>query len=198
MSYDLCCFSAFLFPRKRPPLSPGLKLAITLRHLATGNSYRSLEFSFRVAHNTIALFVPQVCNAIVQELQDEVFRTPDDPAAWRTVAERFERRWNYPHCCGAIDGKHIAIRCPPRSGSLYYNYKGFYSIVLLGLVDADYRFLWADVGANGSSSDCGIFNESDLEPALREGTLGLPDPDPLPNDNMDTPYFIGVYWFTDN
>ena len=42
----------------RPPLSPGLKLAITLRFLSTGNSYHSLAFNFRVAHN-ISLFVPK-------------------------------------------------------------------------------------------------------------------------------------------
>ena len=66
---------------------------------------------------------------------------------------------------------------------MYYNYKGFFSIVLLALVDGDYKFLWADVGSNGSSSDCGIFNESELEPPLREGTLGFPDPEPFPNDD---------------
>ncbi|MPC48338.1 hypothetical protein E2C01_042107 [Portunus trituberculatus] len=30
----------------------GCRLAITLRYLATGNSYKSLQYSFRVAHNT--------------------------------------------------------------------------------------------------------------------------------------------------
>lgn len=183
------CFCLCVY-RHRTPLEPGLKLAITLRYLATGSSYRTLAFAFRVPHNTIALFVPRVCQAIVDELRDEVFQTPNDAASWRVVAERFERRWNYPHCCGAIDGKHIAIKCPPRSGSLYYNYKGFYSIVLLALVDADYKFIWANIGANGSSSDCGVFNDSDLEPGLRLGTLNLPAPDPLPNDDLNTPYFL--------
>ena len=37
--------------RARQPLSSGLKLAITLRFLATGNSYHSWAFSFHVAHN---------------------------------------------------------------------------------------------------------------------------------------------------
>ncbi|KAL5010106.1 hypothetical protein ScPMuIL_012411 [Solemya velum] len=41
--------------RYRAPLDPGLKLAITLRYLATGASYRDLAFAFRVAHNTITL-----------------------------------------------------------------------------------------------------------------------------------------------
>ncbi|XP_053372723.1 uncharacterized protein LOC123561515 [Mercenaria mercenaria] len=63
----------------RPPLSSGIKLAITLRFLATGNSYRSLAFDFRVTHNTISLFVPSVCRAIVEEYEDEVFSTPSTP-----------------------------------------------------------------------------------------------------------------------
>jgi hypothetical protein len=44
----------------RTPLEPGLKIAITIRFLATGNSYHSLAYEFRVPHNTISLFVPQV------------------------------------------------------------------------------------------------------------------------------------------
>jgi len=64
----------------RPPLKPGLKLAITLRYLATGDTYRSLAFSFRVAHNTISLFIPQVCDAIVDEFRDEHFHTPGNEA----------------------------------------------------------------------------------------------------------------------
>lgn len=174
----------------RAPLEPGLKLAITLRFLATGNSYHSLAFSFRVAHNTISKFIPQVCDAILEEFRDEAFTTPSTPDAWKEVAQQFGRRWNFHHACGALDGKHIAIRKPKLSGSAYYNYKGFFSIVLLGLVDADYKFLWANVGSEGSSSDAGVFNNSNLEPALRNGTLGLPHPDPLPNDDRDTPYFI--------
>lgn len=176
--------------RQRAPLKPGLMLAITLRFLATGNTYQSLEFDFRVAHNTISVFVPQVCRAILEEYRDEVFRTPRAPDEWRTVAQRFQDRWNFPHCCGAIDGKHIAIKKPSQTGTLYYNYKGFFSMVLLGVVDADYKFIWADVGANGSSSDAGVFNQSVLEPALREGRIGFPPPDPMPNDDRDTPYFI--------
>jgi hypothetical protein len=174
----------------RTPLGVGLKLAVVIRYLASGNSYRSLAYSFRVPHNTISKVVREVCAAIVDEYGPEVFSTPSTPDSWRVVADRFGSRWNFHHACGALDGKHIAIRCPGDSGSLYYNYKGFFSIILLALVDGDYKFLWADVGANGSASDCSVFNRSTLSTALIEDTLGLPPPEPLPNDNRDIPYFL--------
>ena len=50
------------------------------------------------------------------------------------------------NCCGALDGKKIAIQCHRRCGSLYYNYKGHYSIILMALFDADYKCIWAEVG----------------------------------------------------
>ncbi len=46
------------------------------------------------------------------------------------------------------------------AGSEYHNYKGFCSIVLL--VDADYKFLWADIGGKDMASDAQIFNVSEL------------------------------------
>lgn len=134
-------------------MEPGLKLVITLRYLATGNSYKSLEYDFRVANSTISLFIPQVCQAIYDEYKEEVFTMPEDTDGWREVANKFSTRWNFHHCLGAIDGKHIEIRKPRKTGSIYYNYKGYFSIILLVIVDADYKFLWCNIGAPGSASD---------------------------------------------
>ena len=171
-------------------MEPGLKLAITLRYLATGNSYKSLEYDFRVANSTISLFVPQVCEAIYEEYRDEVFIMPQDEDAWRDVAKQFSTRWNFHHCLGAIDGKHVEIKKPRNSGSRYYNYKSYFSIILLAVVDADYKFLWCNIGAEGSAGDAGVFNGSRLRPAIEEGRLSWPQPEPLRGDDRDIPYFL--------
>ena len=60
-----------------------------------------------------------------------------------------------------------------RGGSLYQNYKGFHSIVLLALVDGDYKFLCVDVWETGSSSDAQIFKHIDLRHRIEEGSIGF-------------------------
>ena len=110
----------------RRPIEPGLRVAITLRYLATGETYRSLPYQFRVAPNTISKIVPDTCRAIVAEFGDEYLHTPNTADEWRQVARGFETRWNFPHTLGAVDGKHICIRNPPGAGTHYFNYKHFF------------------------------------------------------------------------
>ena len=176
--------------RVRAPLEPGQKLLITLRYLATGNAYRSMRYELRVPHNTISVVVREVCKAIFAEYRQEAFSLPSTPEEWRAVANGYSTRWNFHHCVVAVDGKHIAIKKPKKSGSLYFNYKGFYSIVLLAIVDSNYCFLWADVGAHGSCSDGGLWNRSSVKRRLEAGTLGLPPPEPIPGDDRDLPFFV--------
>ena len=66
-------------------------------------------------------------------------RRPSCQVLWLSIATVFMKEANFPNCNGAIDGKHIKINYPTPSGSLYYNYKKYYSIVLLAVVDAYYR-----------------------------------------------------------
>ena len=177
-------------PYWRLPLDEGLKLAVVLRHFATGDSYKSLMYSFRVSKTSIVKMVPDVCDAIIDEYGGEVMHCPTTPECWQELAQQFKERWNLPHCLGALDGKHVAINCPKNSGSTYFNYKGFFSLVLFALVDADYKFTWVDVGANGSTSDCQIFNSSDLKAAAEDGSIGFPEAEPLVGDDEDMPFFI--------
>jgi hypothetical protein len=52
------------------------------------------------------------------------------------------------------------------------------------------NYIWANIGGNGSASDAEIFNHSRLRPVLELGLLGFTDPNPLPGDDNNTPYFL--------
>lgn len=174
----------------RQSIDPGLKLAITLRYLATGDSYHTLMYGFRVAHNTICGIVRDVCEAIVSAYAEDVIQTPTEPEQWQAIAEQFTAKWQFPHTLGALDGKHVAIRCPKNGGSLYYNYKGYHSVVLMALVDADYKFRWVNIGAQGGCSDAQIWNQSELKKAIERGLIGMPTATPLPGDDKPMGYYI--------
>ena len=176
----------------REPLEVGLRLAITLRFLATGDTYRSLSYAFRVAPNTISKVVPETCRAIIAEYGYEVMHVPQTPEGWKDVARGFEERWNFPHTVGALDGKHIRIRNPAGAGSHYFNYKKYYSIVMLALVDAEYKFMFLDVGAVGAESDGGVFAQSRLAAILQDHKATLPPAEPLQQDpeGPHIPYYI--------
>ena len=159
----------------RAPISVGEKLALTIRYLSTGESYTSLSCQFRVGRSTISKFLPEVCRAIQDEFTREYLRCPTTPDEWK------EPFWF--QACGKESVLRprppVALKKPKNSGALYHNYKGFFSIVLLALVDGQYKFRWVDVGTAGSCSDAQIFNASQLKRRIEDGRIGFPDPAPI-------------------
>lgn len=119
-----------------------------------------------------------------------IFQLPTTSIAWKEISRAFETLWNFPHCIGALDGKHVVLQAPINSGSEFFNYKSNFSIVLFALVDANYNFMFADIGCQGRISDGGVFKASKIHSMLTKNTLGLPLPEELPGRSMPVPYFI--------
>ena len=89
-----------------------------------------------------------------------------------------------------MDGKHVLIKPPSNSGSYYFNYKHSFSIVLLAVVDANYKFLMVDVGCNGRISDGGVYRNSKISLALEENSLNVPISRSLPGSTKPIPFMI--------
>jgi hypothetical protein len=161
-----------------------------LRYLATGETFRSLSYSFRISVPSLSIIIPETVDAIYNVLKDEYLKTPKTKDEWITIARRFEKEWNFPNCLGALDGKHIAFRARKADGSFYYNYKQFNSIILMALVDADYNFTYVDVGCNGRASDGGVYSNSSLCKAIERNLLHFPEDATLPKSTKKVPFVI--------
>lgn len=115
---------------------------------------------------------------------------PSTSVEWIAIADKFNELWNFPNCIGAVDGKHVVMVAPPNSGSIYFNYKRGHSIVLMAVCDAQYRFIYIDVGTNGRESDGSTFRNSSFVAAMESGSLNFPPPKPLPGRENAMPYAL--------
>jgi hypothetical protein len=79
-----------------------------------------------------------------------------------------------PNCIGSIDGKHIHIKYLPKTGSLYFNYKGYCSVILLACADIDALFTTVHVGDFSKNSDGSVLRTSTLGQMLEKGELHIP------------------------
>ncbi|KAF0710602.1 protein ANTAGONIST OF LIKE HETEROCHROMATIN PROTEIN 1-like, partial [Aphis craccivora] len=175
--------------RVKDPISAAEKLAVTLRYMATGESLRSLSFGFRICHNYISRILKKTLAVLKAKLIPIFLKDPKN-VDFKGKAAEFSCKWNFPNCILAIDGKHIRIRSPKNSGSLFHNYKDFFYIVLLAMVDANYKFIVVDIGSYGKEGDSGIFLKSTMGKQILNGSFGFPEDSTLPVSSIVVPHVI--------
>ncbi|XP_065684379.1 uncharacterized protein LOC136096738 [Hydra vulgaris] len=106
---------------------------------------------------TVCNIINETIKAIWDVLQPSYLKAPESSDEWEKIANEFENEWNFPYCIEAIVGKHVCIEASVSSGSVYYNYKNYHSMVLQAICDAKYCFTLVDIGSYGR--DASIFNE---------------------------------------
>ena len=175
----------------REPIPPQQRLSVTFCHLATGESHISLSLQYRIGHQTVSKIIPETCKAIYEAVAPIYMKMPTSPEEWLKISEEFQVKWNLPHGVGALDGKHIHIRCASKTGSLYHNYKGFFSMVLLAVCNANYRFITLDFCQYGNNNDSGVLFKSSMGKKLELNDINLPSAISLDRCNFDPlPYFL--------
>lgn len=171
----------------RDPIPARTRLLVCLCYLASGDSMSSISYAFRIGLNTVSEIVSEICEALWNSLHESVMPPPNEES-WLRIAIEFEKKWNFPHCIGAIDGKHVVIQAPPHSGSMYYNYKGTHRINLLAVAEADYCFTLVEIGAEGRQSDGGIFAKSKFGQLCERGEINIPQPSAVEPNGPILPY----------
>ena len=158
--------------RMGEPISASERLILTLKFLAPGDSQQSFCFSFRISREAICTILSETWKALRSFII--LCSAPNTVLEWKSISKRFFDMWVMPHCKTAIDGKHIAVECPINSGSLYYNYKGFFSLVLLAVCDAKYTFTLIDIGNFRSNNDCEVLAKSLIWKKFDDKKMNLP------------------------
>ena len=166
------------------------RLMLTMRFLASGDSQVSLLYLFRMVKKSVSRIVSETSEEIIQVLLQDYMSPPENEEQWKNIAQEFGNLLQFPHVVGAIDGKLVVIEAPAKSGTLYCNYKGTFSIVLLAVCDAKYNFTLVDVGQYGSNNDSGVLAQSKISSTFESNTLNLPESEVLPGTNLDIPYFL--------
>lgn len=158
------------------PVSPEIRLAVCLYRLARGDYLHTVAELTGLGTSTVCVIVKEVSGSIINRLWQKFVTKnfPNNLDNLKEIMALFEENWQYPCCIGAVDGCHLPMKCPKggqESAKEYHNFKNFYSIVLMAMVDARQRFMWASSGFPGNSHDAIIFQSTKLYAEITEHNL---------------------------
>ena len=157
-------------------VSAECRLAICLYRLGRGDYLYTIAELFGLGVTTVHKIIEEVCEAIIRNLWKPSVQA-HFPITKQNIMEKMVDMtafWQFPCCWGAVDGCHIPIQCPPsglKASREYHNFKNFYSIVLMAIVDAHDRFIWASVGFPRNSHDYIVFQSTDLWYNITENNI---------------------------
>ena len=118
--------------RLRQPIDSEYRLAIFIYHVSQGAAYTVLVNQFGVGKSTVSGIIGDVSQAIVQHLSAQYIRFSNVDEAMRSI-DHWREKSGIPGIVACIDGTHIPIIQPARTGTAYCNRKGYYSINVQGL-----------------------------------------------------------------
>ena len=161
------------------PISPEVRLAICLYRLGRGDYLYSIADMVGLARPTVTRIANKVNQVIVSFLWKPYVsqHMPVSEDEFEQKILDMEELLQFPCSWATVDGCHIPIKCPPvgqSSRKEYQNVKNYYSLVLMALVDAKYRFICGRCGFPGNSQDSIILQSTSLWSRIKEGQF-IPD-----------------------
>ena len=115
----------------------------------------------------LTVFFQDVCKAIVQCLYDKFVYLPRNIDEWSQELKNFLENWEFP-CVGAWDGFHVYISTKLKN---FYSFKKRYSVTNMGFIGQNKRFMWAAVGAAGSTHDSRLLKNCNIYSDINNGLV---------------------------
>lgn len=137
--------------------------------LATAAEELTVAHVFGISRSSVNLIFREFCSVVVSQLEPQRMGIPRahelvEHVQWLAASTGFAQG------VGALDGCHIEV-CPPKEhASDYYNYKGWYSVISLAVVNHAYKFLYTNVGSPGRNHGAAVFDGSRL-PSVHDSSL---------------------------
>jgi hypothetical protein len=113
-----------------------------------GSSFTALGFQFMMGNRTISGVIADTTSAVWVSLQP-MFMSPRKKSKWKHIAEKYLDFFEL----AKLHRFNSCIKCFPKSGSLYFNYKGYFSVILLSCADTDALFTSVHAGEFDKNSD---------------------------------------------
>ncbi|XP_017120636.1 protein ANTAGONIST OF LIKE HETEROCHROMATIN PROTEIN 1-like [Drosophila elegans] len=147
------------------------RIAIALYALGSSKDYRKVGRLFGIPSSMVPKILTEFCRFICR-----VFSTEYLPPEFLTQEKLEEcvsgfEELGFPQCFGVLDGTHIEVRPPISDAEDYYNIKGWYSTILIALVDHRGRFLYVNTGCQGRCSKSQIYEASTLKKMVNSSDI---------------------------
>nr|XP_008200958.2 PREDICTED: putative nuclease HARBI1 [Tribolium castaneum] len=166
--------------QRNKSLSAQTQMLIALRFYATGGFLELLGDWIHVHKSNICRVIQRVTHEIAR-LSPHYIKMPRTAEELMATKRKFFRICGFPRVVGAIDCTHVGIQSPGGANAeLYRNRKGYFSINVQTICDADLKLLHIISRWPGSVHDSTIFNNSPLPVDFRLGRYVL--------------YVGGIYW----
>ncbi|XP_077485790.1 uncharacterized protein LOC144096777 [Amblyomma americanum] len=155
------------------PISVQKRVAVGLYRLCSSAEDRTIAHLFGIGRSTVNVLHQEFCVAVVDLLEGEWLQMIH-PNKMSAHMREFYAFTGFPQAIGALDGCHFPVSPPKEHATDYYNYKGWYSIILLAVVDHKYHFRYINVGSPGRCHDASVYGRSKLHTLIENGTFSSP------------------------
>lgn len=79
---------------------------------------------------------------------------------------------------------------PQQTESIYFNFKGYFSVLLQGIANTNYKLIAVEVGAYDKQSDGGTFSDSNVYKRFEANTLNIPENENIPTTYISAPFVL--------